>query len=53
VENDDTGRKRQAFVDDLTSAQLDFIFLAKQERELMKQENAERQQSKQQMKHNY
>lgn len=53
VEDEKTGEKRQAYADDLTEGQLYFLFHAKQEREKMKQEEAERQQSKQQMKQNF
>jgi len=42
VEAEDGGR-RQAYVDDLTDAQLKFIFHAQQERERMKQRKAEQQ----------
>lgn len=53
VYDEQTGEKREAFADELTEAQLNFIFMAKQEREKMKQEKAERERSKQQMKQNY
>lgn len=48
-----TGEKRQAFADELTEAQLNFVFSAKQEREKIKQEKAEREKQKQQMKQNF
>jgi hypothetical protein len=51
VYDEKTGEKRQAYADELTEAQLNFIFTGKQEREKMKQEKAEREKSKQQMKH--
>jgi hypothetical protein len=53
VTDEQTGEKRQAYADDLTEGQLYFIFGAKQERERIKQEKAERQKSKQQMKQNF
>jgi hypothetical protein len=53
VEDDQTGGKRQAYADDLTEGQLYFIFHAKQEREKIKQEKAEREKSRQQMKQNF
>jgi hypothetical protein len=39
---DENGNKRQAYADELTDAQLKFLFHADQEREKMKKEKAER-----------
>jgi hypothetical protein len=43
-------RKREAFVDELTDGQLKFLFHSENERERMKQEKAEAERNKQQMK---
>lgn len=45
-------RKRSAYLDELTDAQLKFIWTAKQEREKMKKRNAEEAKNKQQLKQN-
>lgn len=43
-------RKREAFLDELTDAQLQFAFHVENERERMKQEKAEQEQKKNRMK---
>lgn len=53
VYDEETGQKRQAYADDLTEGQLSFVFLAKQEREKIKQEVAERERQREQMKQQF
>jgi len=44
VVDEETGKKRQAYADELTDAQLKFLYHARQERERMKKRKAEQEQ---------